>query len=175
MAATPKPKPKAKPKGLNDFLKEGKTPPSKNKKLPSDADVTLKGYNDKKTIAKEKLKADMKSGKMKRTESGMTGAMVAKVAGKVISKVVSKAAKKTATAVPSKIVVKGGSGSKPISYQVNKTPTGKIKLTTRGGNTVTFPKGTTAPKIATRMQEGNTLFGNKGVTSSLRGKTGRTK
>ena len=48
MTPKPKPKPKAKPKGLNDFLKEGKTPPSKNKKLPSDADVKLKGYNDKK-------------------------------------------------------------------------------------------------------------------------------
>jgi hypothetical protein len=49
MAAKPKPTPKAKPKGLNDFLKEGKTPPSKNKKgIPSDADVIIKGYNDKK-------------------------------------------------------------------------------------------------------------------------------
>jgi hypothetical protein len=28
----PKPKSKAKPKGLNDFLKKGKRPPSKNKK-----------------------------------------------------------------------------------------------------------------------------------------------
>jgi len=87
-----KPTPKAKPKGLNDFLKEGKRPPSKNKKLPSDADVIIKGYNDKKTVAKEKLKADMKSGKMKRLESGMTGAMVAKAAGKVIPKVVKRAA-----------------------------------------------------------------------------------
>jgi hypothetical protein len=43
-----------KPKGLNDFLDKGQTPPSKNKKLPSDADVILKGYNDKKTIAKSK-------------------------------------------------------------------------------------------------------------------------
>jgi hypothetical protein len=34
----------------------------------------------------------MKSGKMKRTEAGMTGAMVAKVAGKVIPKVVKRAA-----------------------------------------------------------------------------------
>jgi len=43
-----KPTPKPKPKGLNDFLKEGKTPPSKNKKgIPSDADVIIKGYNDK--------------------------------------------------------------------------------------------------------------------------------
>jgi hypothetical protein len=49
MAAKPTPKPKAKPKGLNDFLKEGKRPPSKNKKLPSDADVKIKGYNDKKS------------------------------------------------------------------------------------------------------------------------------
>jgi hypothetical protein len=47
-------KPMAKPKGLNDYLDKGKTPPSKNKKLPSDADVILKGYNDKKTIAKLK-------------------------------------------------------------------------------------------------------------------------
>lgn len=53
MAMTPKPKPKpktkAKPKGLNDFLKKGKTPPSKNKKLPSEADAIIKGYNDKKS------------------------------------------------------------------------------------------------------------------------------
>ena len=51
---TPKPKSKItpKPKGLNDYLDKGQTPPSKNKKLPSDADVILKGYNDKKTIAK---------------------------------------------------------------------------------------------------------------------------
>jgi hypothetical protein len=53
---TPKPKSKVtpKPKGLNDYLDKGQTPPSKNKKLPSDADVILKGYNDKKTIAKSK-------------------------------------------------------------------------------------------------------------------------
>jgi hypothetical protein len=57
MATKPTPKPKntgkSKPKGLNDFLKEGKRPPSKNKKLPSDADVIIKGYNDKKTAAKK--------------------------------------------------------------------------------------------------------------------------
>jgi hypothetical protein len=47
---------KPKPKGLNDYLDQGKTPPSRNKKLPSDADVILKGYNDKKTIAKLKNK-----------------------------------------------------------------------------------------------------------------------
>jgi hypothetical protein len=47
-------KPKAKPKGLNDFLKEGKRPPSRNKKLPSDADVIIKGYNDKKTLGRKK-------------------------------------------------------------------------------------------------------------------------
>jgi hypothetical protein len=50
----PKPKSKAKPKGLNDFLKKGKRPPSKNKKIPSDADVIIKGYNDKKTLSKNK-------------------------------------------------------------------------------------------------------------------------
>lgn len=46
---SPKTKPAMpKSKGLNDFLKEGKTPPSKNKKgIPSDADVIIKGYNDK--------------------------------------------------------------------------------------------------------------------------------
>jgi hypothetical protein len=48
-------KPKPKPKGLNDFLKEGKRPPSRNKKgIPSDADVILKGYNDKKTLGRKK-------------------------------------------------------------------------------------------------------------------------
>jgi F0F1-type ATP synthase gamma subunit len=46
--------PKAKQKTLNDFLKEGKRPPSKNKKIPSDADVIIKGYNDKKTLSKNK-------------------------------------------------------------------------------------------------------------------------
>jgi len=50
----PKPTPKAKPKGLNDFLKEGKRPPSKNKKLPSEADAIIKGYNDKKTLNRKK-------------------------------------------------------------------------------------------------------------------------
>ena len=55
-AAKPMAKPKVtpKPKGLNDYLDKGQTPPSRNKKLPSDADVILKGYNDKKTIAKLK-------------------------------------------------------------------------------------------------------------------------
>jgi hypothetical protein len=52
----PATKPPIKPKGLNDYLDKGMTPPSKNKKLPSDADVILKGYNDKKTIAKLKNK-----------------------------------------------------------------------------------------------------------------------
>jgi hypothetical protein len=56
----PKAKSKAKPKGLNDYLDKGKTPPSKNKKLPSDADVILKGYNDKKTIAKSKASTKKK-------------------------------------------------------------------------------------------------------------------
>ena len=58
MNKKPTVKAKAKLKGLNDYLDKGKTPPSKNKKLPSDADVILKGYNDKKTIAK--LKASKK-------------------------------------------------------------------------------------------------------------------
>jgi hypothetical protein len=50
MAAKPTPKPKAKPKGLNDFLKKGKRPPSKNKKgILSSPDVIIKGYNDKKS------------------------------------------------------------------------------------------------------------------------------
>jgi hypothetical protein len=53
--------PMNKPKGLNDYLDKGQTPPSRNKKLPSDADVILKGYNDKKTIAK--LKESKKKGK----------------------------------------------------------------------------------------------------------------
>lgn len=57
-----KPKVKVKPKGLNDYLDKGQTPPSRNKKLPSDADVILKGYNDKKTIAKFK-ESQKKKGK----------------------------------------------------------------------------------------------------------------
>ena len=57
-----KPAPMPKPKGLNDYLDKGMTPPSKNKKLPSDADVILKGYNDKKTIAKFK-ESQKKKGK----------------------------------------------------------------------------------------------------------------
>ena len=49
------PKKSAKPKGLNDFLKEGKRPPSKNKKgILSSPDVILKGYNDKKTLSRKK-------------------------------------------------------------------------------------------------------------------------
>jgi len=51
-----KPASVTKPKGLNDYLDKGQTPPSRNKKLPSDADVILKGYNDKKTIAKLKAR-----------------------------------------------------------------------------------------------------------------------
>jgi hypothetical protein len=46
--------PRGPKKGLNDFLKEGKRPPSRNKKLPSDADVIIKGYNDKKTLGRKK-------------------------------------------------------------------------------------------------------------------------
>ena len=54
--------PMNKQKGLNDYLDKGQTPPSRNKKLPSDADVILKGYNDKKTIAKFK-ESQKKKGK----------------------------------------------------------------------------------------------------------------
>lgn len=45
------PKPKAKKPTLDDFLTKGKKPPMKIKpglKRPSDADVIIKGYNDKK-------------------------------------------------------------------------------------------------------------------------------
>jgi len=45
----------------------------------------------KKANAKRVFEAGVKSGKIKSTEAGMTGAMVAKAAGKVISKVASKA------------------------------------------------------------------------------------
>jgi len=52
--AMPKKK-SAKPKGLNDSLKEGKRPPSKNKKgILSSPDVIIKGYNDKKTLSRKK-------------------------------------------------------------------------------------------------------------------------
>lgn len=49
--------PKAKKPTLDDFLLKGKKPPMKIKPgltRPSDADVILKGYNDKKTINKYK-------------------------------------------------------------------------------------------------------------------------
>jgi hypothetical protein len=122
--------------------------------------------SSKKANAKRVFEAGVKSGKVKSVEAGMTGAMVAKAAGKVISKVVSK---KTASALPSKIV------NKKTSYKVQQTASGKIKLITESGNTVTFPKGTTAQQIATKMQEGKTLFGPKSITDSMRGKTGRIK
>jgi hypothetical protein len=64
--------PKPKPKGLNDFLKEGKTPPSKNKKgIPSDADVIIKGYNDKKKqpISKKVTEKILKDSKKKAKDS----------------------------------------------------------------------------------------------------------
>lgn len=68
--STPVPMPKkSKTKGLNDFLKEGKTPPSKNKKLPSDADVIIKGFNDKKTVAKSAKKSTTKTTPVSKTTS----------------------------------------------------------------------------------------------------------
>ena len=69
MKQQPKATPKAKPKGLNDFLKEGKRPPSKNKKLPSEADVIIKGYNDKKTVAKSAKKLATKMTPASKTTS----------------------------------------------------------------------------------------------------------
>jgi len=55
--STATPKPKAKKPTLNDFLSKGKRPPIKpGFKLPSDADIILKGYNDKKTLNKYKKK-----------------------------------------------------------------------------------------------------------------------
>lgn len=76
-------------------------------------------------------------------------------------------ASKAAVALPSKIVTKGA------TYNVSKTATGKVRLTTNSGNVVTFPKGTTAQQIATKMQEGKTLFTpmkNKGIAESMGGK-----
>lgn len=49
--------------------------------------------DSKKKVAQATFKANVKSGKAKPVEAGMTGAMVAKVAGKVASKVLPKAAK----------------------------------------------------------------------------------
>jgi hypothetical protein len=48
-------KPSAKPKSLNDFLKQNKRPLSRNKKgILSSPDVIIKGYNDKKTLGRKK-------------------------------------------------------------------------------------------------------------------------
>jgi hypothetical protein len=60
--ATPSPKatlgPLPKNPTLNDYLARGLKPPKApgQKKLPSDADVILKGYNDPATIKKYKKK-----------------------------------------------------------------------------------------------------------------------
>ena len=62
MPAKPKPKTTMGPlparPGLDDYLKRGMRPPKApgQKKLPSDADVIIKGYNDPATIKKYKKK-----------------------------------------------------------------------------------------------------------------------
>lgn len=48
------------PQGLNDWLKQGKRPPSKNKKLPPDYDVVDKSMGYKKTTKKNPLPTKIK-------------------------------------------------------------------------------------------------------------------
>ena len=132
--------------------------------------VGTSSKDSKADIAKAKFKQAQKEGNVQKNEIPFGPGGIAKVAGKVIAKVVGKEIGKEATAaVPSKIVTKGA------SYGVEKTSKGEIKLTTDSGNTVTFPKGVSGPKVAGRMQEGQTLFGDKGLANSMRAKTGRTK
>jgi hypothetical protein len=61
MASAKKPvKPMSKKPTLNDFLKAGKTPPSKNKKLPPDYDVVDKSMGYKKPTKKNPLPTKIK-------------------------------------------------------------------------------------------------------------------
>lgn len=54
-------------------------------------------------------------------------------------------------ATPSYIKVKGG------KYEVTKTATGKIKVKSSTGGTVTFPKGTSIGSVAAKLQEGQRM------------------
>ena len=76
----------------------------------------------KKANAKRVFEAGVKSGKIKSTEAGMTGAMVAKVAGKVISKVAKsgKAAKSAKAEKSSRQAY-----DYPVSKESAKTTMGK--------------------------------------------------
>lgn len=60
-------------------------------------------------------------------------------------------------------------------YTVQKTVTGKIKVTTTTGNTLTFPKGTNPGAIASRLQSGETMFGDKSVSSKMNAKLTKPK
>ena len=68
---------------------------------------------------------------------------------------------KTSSPTPSYIKIKGA------KYEIKKTATGKIKLTTQTGNVVTFPKGTNPNVIASRLSSGETMFGNKGIANKM--------
>ena len=72
-------------------------------------------------------------------------------------------------ATPSYIKVKGG------KYEVTKTSTGKIKVKSSTGGTVTFPKGTSIGSVAARLQEGQRMAQAaarvKGAKISVPGKT----
>ena len=78
-------------------------------------------------------------------------------------------AAKTSTATPAYIKIKGA------KYDIAKTATGKIKVTTPTGNVVTFPKGTNIGAIGSRLQSGETMFGDKSIKEKMGGKLTQPK
>jgi hypothetical protein len=76
---------------------------------------------------------------------------------------------KTSSPTPAYIKVEG------VKYDVTKTATGKIKVTTPTGNVVTFPKGTNVGVIGSRLQSGGTMFGNKSISQKMNAKVTKPK
>ena len=115
----------------------------------------------KKANAKRVFEAGVKSGKIKSTEAGMTGAMVAKVAGKVISKVASKAATKS-TAKALKAVNKPTDKTAKVAAKIEKKalkaankPVSKNNRNV-GGPVLTDILKRSEPARANRTRLGNT-------------------
>jgi len=76
---------------------------------------------------------------------------------------------RTSSPLPSYIKVQG------VKYDVKKTATGKIKVTTPTGNVVTFPKGTNVGAIGSRLQSGETMFGEKSISKKMGAKVTKPK
>ncbi len=76
---------------------------------------------------------------------------------------------KTTSPTPAYIKVKG------VKYDITKTATGKIKVTTPTGNVVTFPKGTNPGVIGSKLQSGETMFGDKSISRKMGAKITKPK